>query len=515
MNRFRNVLILTHRYLGIPLSFVFVVWFLSGIVMMYAGGMPSLAPEARLARLPPLDFARVGLTPLEAVSRAEAVASKVKLLAILGRPAYRFESFGRTTVFADDGSILDPIDVATARTVASRFLEVPENLIDSVSIVSEPDQWTLTLSRELPLYKFRVVDDSATELYVSPALAEVVLVTTGATRALAWAGTIPHWFYVTPLRVDQPVWYWTVVWVSGVGCVLALLGLVLGVLQFRPARPFSFRASIPYRGSMRWHYITGAVFGLFTLTWVFSGLMSMEPFDWTRAEGLEVPRDVFSGGALDLERFPPFDGARLTAALEGRAVKELELLRIQDAPYYLARLASPDASGGPDRQHQPYPLAADAGADEILVDASTLHVRHTPFSVDSLLARLQTALPDTAISSAELVDQYDSYYYARAGRAPLPVLRVKFADPAQTWAYIDPRKGELVGIVHRLSRLERWLFNGLHSLDFAFWWDRRPLWDLGMIVLSLGALVSSGIGMYLGIKRIRRDAAGLWERRQP
>ena len=44
----RTFLILTHRYLGIPLSFVFVVWFVSGIVMMYAGGMPSLTPEARL-----------------------------------------------------------------------------------------------------------------------------------------------------------------------------------------------------------------------------------------------------------------------------------------------------------------------------------------------------------------------------------------------------------------------------------------------------------------------------------
>jgi hypothetical protein len=501
----RTALILTHRYLGIPLGLVFVVWFVSGIVMMYAGGMPSLTADARLARLPPLDLARVALTPLEAARRAGLNGGSVTLLSVLGRPAYRFSSFGSTTVFADDGTILDPIDVATARAIASRFVEVPENLIDSVGIVAEPDQWTLTLQRALPLYKFRVIDDAATELYVSPELAEVVLATTRATRALAWAGTIPHWFYVTPLRVNQPVWYWTVVWVSAVGCVLAVLGLVLGVLQFRPTRPFRLGASIPYRGSMRWHYITGAVFGAFTLTWVFSGLMSMEPFAWTRAVGLDVPRDVFSGGALDLERFATFDDSALTAALEGRAVKELELLRIQDQPYYLASLAATDAGRGPERQHQPYPLAADARSAEVLIDASSSQVRHAPFSVDSLLARLRAALPEASISSAELLDHYDSYYYARDDRAPLPVLRVKFDDPAQTWAYVDPRKSELVAIVHRLSRVERWLFNGLHSLDFAFWWGRRPLWDIGMIVLSLGALASSGIGMYLGIKRLRRD----------
>jgi hypothetical protein len=500
----RTALILIHRYLGIPLSFVFVVWFVSGIVMMYVGGMPSLTPESRLARLPPLDLARVTLAPTEAASRAEAGGGSVTLLSVLGRPAYRFRDFGSTTVFADDGTIMDPVDVTTARTVASRFLEVPENLIDSVGIVSEADQWTLTLQSALPLYKFRVIDDT-TEIYVSPALADVVLVTTRATRALAWAGTIPHWFYVTRLRVNQPVWYWTVVSVSAVGCLLALLGLVLAVVQFRPTWPFRLGTSIPYRGSMRWHYITGAVFGVFTLTWVFSGLMSMEPFEWTRAEGLEVPRDVFSGGPLDLGRFPPLDGAALGAALEGRAVKELELLRIQDEPYYLARLASNDAGHGPERQHQPYPLTADAGSGEILINAGSLHVRSAPFSIESLLARLQAALPETAISAAEILDRYDSYYYARGDRAPLPVLRVKFADPTETWAYIDPSKSELVGIVHNGSRLERWLFNGLHSLDFAFWWDRRPLWDIGMIALSLGALVSSGIGVYLGIRRVRHD----------
>ena len=55
---------------------------------------------------------------------------------------------------------------------------------------------------------------------------------------------------------------------------------------------------------------------------------------------------------------------------------------------------------------------------------------------------------------------------------------------------------------HRLSRIERWLFSGLHSLDFGFWYDRRPFWDLGMILLSLGALATSAIGVVLGFRRL-------------
>ena len=74
----------------------------------------------------------------------------------------------------------------------------------------------------------------------------------------------------------------------------------------------------------------------------------------------------------------------------------------------------------------------------------------------------------------------------------------------QTWIYVDRAVNRIVQIVHRYSRLERWLFNGLHSLDFAFWHERRPLWDIGLIVLMFGEVASTGIGLWLGIARIRR-----------
>ena len=94
------------------------------------------------------------------------------------------------------------------------------------------------------------------------------------------------------------------------------------------------------------------------------------------------------------------------------------------------------------------------------------------------------------------------------------MLRLKFDDPDDTWVYVDPARGELVALTHRFSRIERWLFNGLHDLDFGFWYDRRPLWDIGMIALSVGALATSAIGLYLGIKRLRRDARRVLGRRE-
>src|SRR5215831_8944820 len=60
-------LILTHRYLGIPLSFLFLMWFASGIAMIFARGMPSLTLDLRSERLPPLNFDAVKLSPSQAL----------------------------------------------------------------------------------------------------------------------------------------------------------------------------------------------------------------------------------------------------------------------------------------------------------------------------------------------------------------------------------------------------------------------------------------------------------------
>ena len=510
MKLVRKLVILTHRYLGIVLSLLVMMWFATGITMMYAGGMPRLTPEARLERMPPMELAAVRLSAAEAAERAEvspAAAGRATLLTVMGRPAYRFSGRGTTTVFADTGEVFEGLDIRQSQTAASRFMSVPEERVHYVRTLDEVDQWTLVQSRQLPLHKFRVDDADGTELYVQPETAEISMLTTRRGRALAWVSTIPHWFYFSALRANQPVWYRIVVWGSALVCVLAVLGLVLAFTQFRRTRPFRLSASIPYAGSMRWHYVTGAVFGLATLTFAFSGLLSMEPFAWTNAVGLQVPRTAFTGGALELTQFPRMDPAAWAPLLGDRAVKEVELLRIFDQPYYNVRLTGAQRDmGKPERLHQPYYVTGRAESNRMLVRADTLEVREEPFSAPSLVARLEAAVPDAKVVETATLAEYDSYYYSRGRQTPLPVVRVKFNDPGQTWVYIDPETTQVLSSVHRLSRVERWLYNGLHSLDFAFWYDKRPLWDIGIIVLCLGGFTTSSLGLFLGVRRMRRAA---------
>ena len=64
----KRALIFVHRWLGIALCLLFLLWFPSGIGMMYFP-MPSVTPAARFERLPVLQASKVMLSPGEAAEK--------------------------------------------------------------------------------------------------------------------------------------------------------------------------------------------------------------------------------------------------------------------------------------------------------------------------------------------------------------------------------------------------------------------------------------------------------------
>src|SRR4029453_18639797 len=103
--------------LGIALSLLFVVWFGSGITMMWAGGMPRLIPDERLGRLAPIALRAGRLTLFEAAQKADVEPGATTLLMVMDRPAYRVG--GGFTVFADNGDLLEEVDATQAATIVS------------------------------------------------------------------------------------------------------------------------------------------------------------------------------------------------------------------------------------------------------------------------------------------------------------------------------------------------------------------------------------------------------------
>src|SRR5215212_18266 len=102
----RKALIYLHRWSGITLTAVFVVWFVSGVIFVYVG-MPALPAEERLLRMEPLDLSRLTVTPAEAARRAGLTPSRLRIATSAGRPVYRLQSGAAwSLVYADSGEVL-------------------------------------------------------------------------------------------------------------------------------------------------------------------------------------------------------------------------------------------------------------------------------------------------------------------------------------------------------------------------------------------------------------------------
>jgi hypothetical protein len=472
----QRALILTHRWLGIAGCLLFAAWFASGIVMIYAR-MPELRAEERLMRKPRVDFSNARMTPAELVRAILSEPAQLRLTMVAGRPAYRVLARGGWyTVMADSGRRPPALTRDQALASAAAFAPEHARTLRYDSRLTEPDQWTLQTRAFLPLHRIALGDSDATVVYVSDLTGEPEMKTTARERRWAYAGPVIHWIYFTPLRRHTDVWTQTIIWLSIAGCAMCVSGLLWGATVARRS---------PYTGLMKWHHYAGLIFGATTCTFIFSGLLSMDPWDWHPSTApTPDQREALAGGPLRLEPLSIDVLRRGVDALAAEAdAKELEIVQFQRQLYLRAG----------DRMIAA--LAPERGA-----------VRR--FDTTPMLAGARAAMPGAAVQDAAQLNAYDSYYYDRDGTLPLPVLRVRFADPPRTWLYLDPARGAIVRKEARLSRVNRWLYHGFHSLDVPFLYWRRPLWDFVVIALCLGGLASAVTSLVPAWRRVRRLVQG-------
>ena len=515
-----RTLALLHRWLGIAGGVLFMLWFASGLVMLYAR-MPALDPEQRLLRLPPLDLSSVRVPPAEAASRDGLTPDRLRIGMLGSRPVYRFGQAGSwSTVFADDGRLLLGLSDAEALRLVIGYDQRCARTASHDRLLTVPDQWTLLQRALLPLHRVACGDRSGTTYYVSDRTGEVVLATTRSSRAWAYLGPVTHWAYFTPLRRNSDLWLRSLLVASFAGCLLALSGLAIGLARFSPRRRYRSRGETsrsPYAGLLRWHHYAGLIFGLVTFTWILSGGFSLEPFDWhSGTSPTKAQREAVAGGPLLLDALEP---DRLRAALSvletPRQPKELEVVQVDGASYLLAHEPPRSERGRPpkvDREPNDFLSPLQPLPRRLVSLDEPLRLRPA-FEEELLVSLARRAMPDSEVTELAQLDRYDAYYHDRAHELPLPVLRVHFDDPQRTWLYLDPATGLVLRREERTSRLDRWLYHGLHSFDFPGLRERRPLWDAVVILLLLGGLLLSTTTLLPGLRRLRRHAARLVLRR--
>ena len=459
--------ILVHRWLGVALCLVFMLWFSSGIGMMY-WEFPEVTAADRLERAPALKPATIQLSPREAFSAlgTPAAPARVRLNSFDGRPVYRFVTDREEAiVYADTGARQVDVSRDLMQRVASAWTRQPPGAA-AVDEMSDVDQWTVqgSIRRLRPMLKFSWPTGEA--VYVSHASGEVVQYTTTASRIGAYLGPIPHWLYFTPLRKHQREWTGVVIWSSGIGTVTALLGIAIALWTLSPSPRFRGAGKptrIPYRGSKRQHAILGLIFGVSAATWAFSGMLSMDPFGPVGGQGGGRDIEQALRAPLSIDAFAVRHPREALAAVPGLDVRELELVSVAGEPVYLATLA-----GG-----RTWILGLDGRAS-------------AEFDRTHLAAIVANAAGPAGVAELRELTQYDRYYRDRRRTLPLPVLLARLNDADETRYYIDPRTARIVGRYSSSDWAGRWLYHGLHSLDFPWLYNHRPAWDIVMIAFMIG-----------------------------
>lgn len=525
----RFSLIFFHRWLGILIGLMFVFWCLSGVVLMYAG-IPHISAGERLHRLPALDLDAVRVSPAQALAVVETDAAPFRLRVSMheGRPVYRINTgfvFGNwTLVYADTGEVMDGLEADEAVAYLTNHIPEHEGDFTLETTLTGPDMFTHSpmLQNHMPMHRIALNDAAGSKYYVSRDTGETVMKTTSSSRLLGFFGYNLHTLFFW----RQESWWSTLLqWLSWGGLLMASLGLVLGIWRFS-LKPVNINRGVKYRtpyvGWYKWHHYAGMLFGVFMITWIFSGLVSMGEVPGIE-ETLYTPAQIEAGARSVQGQNAPVDFTPLTvAALKNAAqgisadmpVAELELLPFNGALYYLAyrKTSREEMLGWKARSAFDF-LTPTLEREHRLVSATDANGDiFTRFPEAELMAIAQQAMPGAIILESQWLEAFDDYYYPalpsfdlglpRSARK-VPVLRIKFDDPQSTWLYLEPGLGQMTK-VEVLDRRNRWGYYGLHGFDFQALFNRRPLWDVVVLLLLAGAGVLSCTTLVPMCRRLKR-----------
>jgi PepSY-associated TM region len=470
-----HVLTLLHRWWGVVFCLLFAMWFASGVVMHFVP-FPERLGADRFAGGMLIDRDKVAHGPSEAVAASDILdASRVRLAGRRDGPVYFISGASAVRVLraadlGDGGVHSEPtaLDIATASARSLGFDVSRAGVAERTPY----DQWTVSgeFDPDRPLYRIALNDESGTEFYVSSTTGDVVLVTTLKARALSYLGSVVHWLYPTALRRHKLAWSALMWWLSLVAAIGASLGVVIGLLRLSRA---SRRARPAYRGLQAWHHRLGLAFAPFILSWIFSGFLSMD--DGRLFSSSASPADARAlAGAPAWDRLPPDEMQRVAAAS-----REIEWFALAGHIYRRER-----------RGLEEQRLSLAVPETDIAADPRSF-LRED--EIDFAAKQLGRDCGRAAVVGA------DKAYRARPAPLEAPVFRVVCGN---TWYEIDGATGALLNRLDPSRRAYRWLFNGLHRLDFPALQSCPLLRTIIVVALCLCGLAFSLSGAVLAWRRL-------------
>ena len=478
---FKRIIYTIHRILGTLLSILFLVWFLSGFVMIYHT-FPKVQLQDKYRTMSELDIKDISPDTILSFIPEEETITHIQLHKPAGQPVFKIRTDKQTYQISaiNPAAAVGSISFDEIRIYAQQWNIAP---IERVDTLYQLEQW-IPFSRyreDMPIYKFYFSDNLQHQLYVSSVTGEAIQFTDKESRFWSWLGAIPHWIYFTGLRQDARLWSDLIIWLSGIGCIMCLSGTILGIRSYYRIYRKKKQFRSPYKKTAyKWHHILGFFFGLFVFTFAFSGMMSLA----------QVPQWISKQHNKDIQKQLLQKGQTLPLA---QYRTDIHTIR----KHYPSGIKSVEwTSFG----HIPiYKIIVE---DTMLfVNATDTYIRPLLLSEQNVNDYISNIHTENKIFT--LLNEYDDYYIARKSELPLPVYKVCIDDPDKSIYYINPRTGD-IRYFNANTRIRKWTYQGLHSFSFKWLADRPVLWNILMWTTMIGGTIVSLTGVWLGIKYIKR-----------
>lgn len=473
-----------HKILGTILCILFLVWFLSGFVMIYH----TFPKVSNMDKYKYMDIVgdKESLQSVDSIySRlsAKGMIMRFSLKSIAGKPY--FESLtmdGITRLSADTALINEEISSPSFPEIKEYAQRWNEAQIIRTDTLRELEQWIPFgyLKKDFPIYKFYFGDTDKHQLYVSSVTGDALQFTNKDQRFWSWLGPIPHWVYFTSLRQNSELWSNILIILSGMGCIMCITGIILGIRSYVKQYRRKKKWATPYRKfSYKWHHILGFVFGVFVFTFVFSGMMSLADLpQWMiKVHNPAIQQSMYLPQPINITNYK-LNYTKLLEAYPNQ-VKSIEWSNFGQLPLYKVVVK-----------------------DRLLtIDASSDTVKTLSLNEQSIRNRL--SLTHTEPIEISVINEYDNYYVGLTDHLPLPVYKAEVADADNSTYYINPKNGNTRYFNNNL-KAHRWTYQALHSYKIGFLAKHPVLWNIVMWTTMIGGTLVSITGVWLGFKYLKR-----------
>jgi len=411
---------------------------------------------------------------------------KLTLKCFDGNPYFEILSDRETYKFPADSAIeeVPPLIYQQIENYAKKWSDADFAKVDTLR---ELDQWIPfgRLRNDFPIYKFYFADNDKHELYISSVTGEALQYTNKNNRFWAWMGAIPHWVYFTSLRQNSQLWVDVVVWLSGIGCIMCIVGIVLGIRSYIIYHRKKRKWKTPYKKfAYKWHHILGFLFGIFVFTYVFSGMMSLAtvPQWMVKVHNPEIQKNLFNSDPVILTNYKS-DYRKLLEKFEGN-VKSIEWASFGDIPLYKIIVDN----------------------EMFVFNVSGDKIQPLDITEQMIKDKLSKIHQEEIIIS--LLHEYDNYYAEKSDKLSLPVYKVEINDADNSTYYINPTNGDTRYFTTN-TKVRRWTYQALHSWKLGFLVKHPVLWNIIMWSTMIGGTIVSLTGVWLGIRYIKRKIKAL------